>query len=764
MHVGPRRRAAGDVRQRVHAQHADGDLVAEQRRLGRDALLRVRAEVGRARLDRLLDGGALLRVVREEAAVQLHHGHGEADLQVHVALDLAALDAVQRLVRQHEHGAVRLEHRRQRDLAVREHVEVRATLGDVQLDEQVLRRQEAEEDVVQRDLVGRREVEGRSEAGHDRRRDALVVEEVDDAEGGGALLEHALPPLHLAHPDLHNVLVRPDVGRQVGGDGRLLGALRVHAIRGRGRLQFRGHGLAAGAQRVEVLLDLRLEHGDALPVAAAQRLQVLHLRAEVLLVPRGRPRELLHLEVELAVDLRLRREHLLRPLHLPLQLQVAQLQLLQLAPQAGHRVLVEAVGLLEERHVARVLRAALHHGERRFELPRVHVERVEREAAPAVEDGQAGLGVAHAQLQGVELALCALLVRHEVVRLPLQLLQRAVVRLRGLAQVDELQLLLPLPLLRGLEAPHALLLLVRLRDEGRLAEPLDLFLEVSVGRLQLAHALHELGGLLGLLLRGLLVLTGLLQGAPQVAHLAVQLLQLVEGPALQLPLRPRLGLEVIEARLQQLVARVRLAHLALERQDLLRAAPGDARPGHRGGDHGLGPRVARLRAAGALQPRVLRAELVAQGLRVLQVRAEGGDHLAELRCAHPARAARGGRRRGRAGARRRRAPARQLLLPLCHFLRQLLVPRRELLVLAHQLPVSVVELRDELLILRVPGRRLPTGRGAAAARLQLILDLGQPRVHPARSGDARGAAQGSAWSRRGAGRGAGRAVRRNAPG
>eukprot|EP00968_Pinguiococcus_pyrenoidosus_P026935 scaffold7341_cov229-Pinguiococcus_pyrenoidosus.AAC.6 len=166
-----------------HLDDGHFQLVVEQRGFAREAHAAVGFDASHPIPHGLFDACALLRVVPQEHAVQLDDGNGEAHLQVHVAKYGAAAQTVQGFVAQDQHRSIGFQHASQRNLSSCENVKVGAALGKVELDRQALGGQEAEEEVVQRNLVGRREVEGRLQPRHDRRGNGLEVVEINDAEG-----------------------------------------------------------------------------------------------------------------------------------------------------------------------------------------------------------------------------------------------------------------------------------------------------------------------------------------------------------------------------------------------------------------------------------------------------------------------------------------------------------------------------------------------------------------------------------------------------
>eukprot|EP00968_Pinguiococcus_pyrenoidosus_P026934 scaffold7341_cov229-Pinguiococcus_pyrenoidosus.AAC.5 len=376
---------------------------------------------------------------------------------------------------------------------------------------------------------------------------------------------------------------------------------------------------------VEMLLDLRLQHLDPLLAAVALGLRLRQLHLQLHLAGVGRLAHFLNLHVQLAIDLRLSLEHPLRSLHLPLELEVSDLQLLEASSKAGNRVFFP-LPAFQERHGRRVLMAPPDHREGLLQLDRVDVVAVdERERAwHGIQQLRARFRFANLDPQGIELPNRDLLLCHQRVSLVLKLCQGVVVRLCGLAKVRDLELLLFLPLLGTFQSSHPFLILVCLGDEGRLAEPLDLVFTLPIALLQLPDPVHQVSRLACALLRGLLVLHCLLQRTAEIAHLLVHLFHLLEGSAVQLQVRLHLGLDVIVARLQQLVPSVGLSDFALERKDLfVFAADRDALPCHGRSGRQLLHRSSRLRRHIFRKPSeagILLLQLVPHGLCILQMR------------------------------------------------------------------------------------------------------------------------------------------------
>mmetsp|Transcript_15366 Transcript_15366/g.35614 ORF Transcript_15366/g.35614 Transcript_15366/m.35614 type:complete len:714 (-) Transcript_15366:369-2510(-) len=616
------------------------DLGAQRRRVGRGRRRRERG-IGAVPIgEDAIDVRALLGVLIEEELVELIHRHRQPNLHVDGTDGESVARREERLVLECNLGPG-LEQREERDGRTADELEVGA-LDLRELDDERLRGEELEEEVVHVDPVGRGEVVLGLAALEHRRGLGLEVEEVDNDERGRAGVAELAVFVErcLFDPHLDDILVGPEVvGAELLEEG-------VAARRGVVLVPFRQPreqrlALVPHLDRVELLLHLRLERAHPRQAARGQALEVLDLEHEVL---RLRVLELLQgreLDVELFVDRHLRLPHVLRAVQLVPHLLVEVVQLLHLALQRRHGVRpvreLRHVALdrleAEVAHVGGGVVAPLDNSERLLELVDVDAVVAGVQRHLVLEHVVARLARAQLRLVLVALGLGALLGKLELLALVFHGHERRVVILRGLLQVLELEpggtlvaLVLRQPLGR-------VLLLVRVRDEGRFAERLDLLLVVRVLLAQLTQLALLLVQVRRARLGRDLVGLEVLEHPAQPADLLVVVLELVEAALLQLGLRARLRLQVVVARLQQVELRLGVLELPLELQaGLLARARLDAdRVARARRRHvvSVGPGAPHLVTLGP-QLAVLLAHPRQRLLRVLEARAQARHQVAQL--------------------------------------------------------------------------------------------------------------------------------------
>mmetsp|Transcript_102276 Transcript_102276/g.292755 ORF Transcript_102276/g.292755 Transcript_102276/m.292755 type:complete len:711 (+) Transcript_102276:4649-6781(+) len=704
------------------------DLGAQRRRVGRGQLGIGAVPIG----EHAIDVRALLGVLIEEELVELIHRHRQPNLHVDGTDGESVARREERLVLEGDLGPG-LEQREERDGRTADELEVGA-LDLRELNDERLRGEELEEEVVHVDPVGRGEVVLGLAALEHRRGLGLEVEEVDNDERGRAGVAELAVFVErcLFDPHLDDILVGPEVV----GAAELLEE-GVAARRGVVLVPFRQPreqrlALVPHLDRVELLLHLRLERAHPRQAARGQPLEVLDLEHEVL---RLRVLELLQgreLDVELFVDRHLRLPHVLRAVQLVPHLLVEVVQLLHLALQRRHGVRpvreLRHVALdrleAEVAHVGGGVVAPLDNSERLLELVDVDAVVAGVQRHLVLEHVVARLARAQLRLVLIALGLGALLGNLELLALVFHGHERRVVVLRGLLQVLELEpggtlvaLVLRQPLGR-------VLLLVRVRDEGRFAERLDLLLVVRVLLAQLTQLALLLVQVRRARLGRDLVGLEVLEHPAQPADLLVVVLELVEAALLQLGLRARLRLQVVVARLQQVELRLGVLELPLELQaGLLARARLDAdRVARARRRHvvSVGPGAPHFVTLGP-QLAVLLAHPRQRLLRVLEARAQARHQVAQLgvrrRACHcfllavgPAarRSGTGGRGDDALGGARGAAAValdlplqhRDPGLPLFEGFAQLFVLGFELLRVPLGLGLLRVQLFDQLLVLR----------------------------------------------------------------